>query len=235
MTLTAELLMCLFMAMTMSWTPPALTTASFTSSFPAMARIALRTCRTSSCRKTNTSAKKKQTWTRSSSLSCTLPLTHSCLRAKSSWVLIHPYHRCLDRTHSVQPDEIKSHTAHSKQKCCQGDLHGRYPRNQNYLSVPANTKRLESAEAKSILIWSAGLTFGSLNQHLQSAVFKNNTLSVFMSVPKRNPHVIIKGHDSESCAGLLNHLHTFTVLCDGNSEQRQDATFNKILPVLFVL
>lgn len=167
--------------------------------------------------------------------SCTLPLTHSCLRAKSSWVLIHPYHRCLDRTHSVQPDEIKSHTAHSKQKCCQGDLHGRYPRNQNYLSVPANTKRLESAEAKSILIWSAGLTFGSLNQHLQSAVFKNNTLSVFMSMPKRNPHVIIKGHDSESCAGLLNHLHTFTVLCDGNSEQRQDATFNKILPVLFVL
>lgn len=47
--------MCLFMAMTMSWTPPALTTASFTSSFPATARIALRTCRTNSYEEKNIS------------------------------------------------------------------------------------------------------------------------------------------------------------------------------------
>lgn len=48
------MLKCLFMAMTISGTPPALTTASFTSSFPATDLIALRICFTNSCKQKRT-------------------------------------------------------------------------------------------------------------------------------------------------------------------------------------
>ncbi|KAA8587283.1 hypothetical protein FQN60_016145 [Etheostoma spectabile] len=55
-----------------------------------------------------------------------------------------------------------------------------------------------------------------------------------MSLPKRNSDIIVKGHGPESSRGLHDQLSTSTVLCGGTGQQRQDATFYQILPVLFM-
>lgn len=84
------------------------------------------------------------------------------------------------------------------------------------------------------ILTSAAPTFGSLNEHLQASILLNNHLGMLMSMAKGHSDVIIKGHDPQGPAGLLDHISVMAMLCNSSSEQGQHSGFHQTLPILLV-